>query len=550
MLLIATVIIPNYTSEIFENNSMRIQSNISIVKFNQNNLVASTNWLDDTYLVSSESINTSENPDMVVDIDRNVHITWAETTDNFNRYIMYKCLPIDATWDDNPWNDYPTEVVSTDSNPSAVISSPTIDADESGNIHIAWKDGTDLNSEGDTYCDIFYKNKSSTGSWTDHYTEQVSIEDTEERCDRPTLVVDSDGTVHVVWISNDNSHIGEMHYNYKPLGGDWTHTDIIGSGFFDYDEPDLTVDESNKLHLVYNGESTGSSDDKDVYLKNKTYGGSWLSSTLVSDPSDEDSKGPKIGLSSEDPPTVHVTWYEEVPGRNDEIFYRECDPVWSLTEQVTDTTDFCCHPSIAVRPIVFSSYRIHIAYSQCVDPFSGEWHIHSKYKSVGDVWPTTYTLISDDATEMADSPVLFFEPYYFSYRLHCTWDDTTPYTGSGSDKDIVYKRTSPTVFIWFVRPDLWRGCAIAVENPEEFLQDNIPWWIDVHCKWLIFGKTHAEGVIDLLRPDETKIIKHDKFFGLGPAMIFAQADEAVIIAKAFIIGPFVIMQKKDQPGLS
>lgn len=549
MHLIATVIAPSYTSNIFENNSTDILSNISITILNQNNLATSTNWLDDSYLVSSESINTSNHPVMVIDDDKNVHIAWVETTDNFYSYIMYKCLPISATWDDNPWDDYPTEIVSTDSTPSAVISSPTIDADESGNIHIAWKDGTDLISEGDTYCDIFYKYKSVGGSWTDHTTEQVSIESTEERCNDPTIVVDSDGTVHVVWISDDSSSIGEMHYNYKPLGDDWTHTDIIGSGPFDYDEPDLTIDESDNLHLVYSGDSTGSSDDKDVYLKNKTYGGSWLSSTLVSDPSDEDSNRPKLALSTEDPQTVHVTWYEEVLGRNDEIFYRECDPVWNPTEQVTETTDYCYNPSIVVRPLLFSKTQINIAYSQCVNPTSGDWDIHIKSRNVGDVWTTTYTIISDDSSLMADFPVLYLEPYYYTYRIHCVWDDTTPYSGSGSDEDIIYKRTSPPVFLRFVRPDFWRGCAIAVENPEEFLQDNIPWWIDVYCKWFIFGKTHIEGVIDILRPDETKIIKHNKFFGFGPATIFAQADEAVITAKAFIIGPFVIMQKKDQPGI-
>ena len=43
--------------------------------------------------------------------------------------------------------------------------------------------------------------------------------------------------------------------------------------------------------------------------------------------------------------------------------------------------------------------------------------------------------------------------------------------------------------------------------------------------------------------DESTTITHSKFFGFGPAILFAQVDEAVIISNAFLLGPFVIMKK-------
>ena len=546
MLLISITIFPSLSSKVVENESKNNHSGEYDIRFPRGNLpIPLGTWLENTYLVSSESTNQSYGPAMAVDQDGNVHITWTENPDAVDWNIMYKCLPIEATWDANPWDDYPTDLVSTESDPSIVSAEPSIAIGPDGLIHIAWKDGTDINSEGDGYFDIFYKYKSMGGTWTDHTTEVVSNEPTELRCDDPTLIVDSYGTVHVVWISKNNDDEGELHYNNKTVGGIWENTTVINGWPYDFEEPVLAIDSQDKLHLVYGCEYTESSDDKDIYYRNKTYGKSWSSSTLVSEGSDEDSESPTIALSLDDPPTVHVAWWEEVLGSLKEIFYRECEPTWDNVEQVTDSAHACVNPSIQVRPGLFNKQFVYIAFSENVDPSGGEWHIQVIWKYVGETWPTTYMTISDEATEMADNPVLCREPFYYTYRIHCAWDDTTPYTGSGVDEDIFYKRTSPLVFLKII-PDAWRGCAIAVENPEEYLLDNIPWWIDVHCKWFIFGRIHAEGIIDQIRPGETIVIKHTKFFGLGPATIFAQADEAVKFAKAFIIGPFVFIQQKPQ----
>jgi hypothetical protein len=506
-----------------------------------NRLSSSSSWLEETYVVSTESDNTSYNPKMVVDLDGNVHIVWIDSTLILERYLFYKCLPIDATWDDNPWDDYPTELVSTESNPSGGPVNPDMFVDENGIVHVTWADGTDINNENDNHRDIFYRQKNTGGSWTDNDYEQVSIEEDEERCDNPKIVVDSDGTIHIVWISNDWEHDGEMHYNYKPLGGDWTHTELIGSSSLDYDEPDIVIDESNKLHLVY---TIYCVDSRQVYYKNKSYGGSWSCHREVSEDSNDESSNPKIALSTDNPPTVHVTWWEQYGLYPDEIFYRECEPVWDYTVLLTDFGDACELPSIAVRPMLSSNHRVMIAFSRYVG--SGEWHIENMYKYEGDSWPTTYTTISDDATEFASAPDLCIERFYYTYRTHCTWTDTTPYSGAGSDKDIVYKRTSPLVAIAVLSPGDWLGCEMAVENTQAKLLDNVPWWIDIHCKWFFIGKRHAEGVIDQLRPDETRVVSLSKFIGFGPAKIFGQVDEAVVKANAFIIGPFVFIQKNQQ----
>lgn len=401
-------------------------------------------WLEDSYLVSSESNNESSAPVIVVDSARNVHIAWTECIDYIDYYIFYKCIPHFYTWENNHWDDYPTELVSTDSEPGVILGWPTMYVEDNGTIHIAWKDGTDLNDESDNHADIFYKQKMTGGDWSDFLTEQVSIED-EERCNNPTLVVDSEGTVHIVWISNDYQGYSEMQYNYRPIDGEWTDTSTIGSRLYDYEHPDLAIDQFDKLHLVYSYEYTESLVDRDIGYKNKPFGGSWSGNTIVSDISSEDSKKPKLALSIDDPPIVHVTWVEEEIGDNDEIYYRECEPVWNPVEYVTDTTHFCCNPSISVRPYLSSlsilTHQISIAYSECVNPSSGKWVIQYKWKNAGNTWPGSETTLSNNTSGMADNPVLFTEPgsvIYWPRLIHCAW---VLYSGSGNDRDIMYKCT-------------------------------------------------------------------------------------------------------------
>ncbi|GAH25031.1 unnamed protein product, partial [marine sediment metagenome] len=109
-----------------------------------------------------------------------------------------------------------TKVVSTESD--SYSRSPSLIVDSSGNIHIAWHDGTDYVSSG-TDSDVFYKRwDTSTSTWTT--TEVVSTESTGDSTN-PSLTVNSTGTIHIAWqdITDYNGAGTDIDIFYKFLTG-------------------------------------------------------------------------------------------------------------------------------------------------------------------------------------------------------------------------------------------------------------------------------------------------------------------------------------------
>ncbi|MFX1555243.1 MAG: PKD domain-containing protein [Promethearchaeota archaeon] len=87
-------------------------------------------------------------------------------------------------------------------------------------MHVAWEDKTNYSGAGNDV-DIFYKYKNNGGSWST--TEVVSTESTEDSW-YSSLMVDSDGVVHVAW--NDDTGYGgagsdtDIFYKYKSGGNE------------------------------------------------------------------------------------------------------------------------------------------------------------------------------------------------------------------------------------------------------------------------------------------------------------------------------------------
>ncbi len=107
-----------------------------------------------------------------------------------NKDNQYK---IDS-FDRSTWKWFITEVVSTESTSS--FYKPSLSVDTLGNVHITWHDETEYAGSGSDF-DIFYKRwDATTSSWT--MTEVVSTESTAESLE-PSLAVDSSGNVHIAW---------------------------------------------------------------------------------------------------------------------------------------------------------------------------------------------------------------------------------------------------------------------------------------------------------------------------------------------------------------
>ena len=75
---------------------------------------------------------------------------------------------------------------------------PSMDADSSGNLYIAWED-----RRNDNY-DIYFANSSDGGETWLHPNKKVNTDVGTEDQHNPSLVVDSDGNIYVVWEDKRN----------------------------------------------------------------------------------------------------------------------------------------------------------------------------------------------------------------------------------------------------------------------------------------------------------------------------------------------------------
>ncbi len=152
------------------------------------------NW-STAELVSTESIFESWFSSLSVDSNGTLHVTWQDWTDisgSGNDWdIFYKCKPNGGSWTT-------TEVVTTESNKDSCH--PSLAVDFNGTLHVTWEDCANISDSGNDL-DIFYKCKPNGGNWST--AELVSTESTFISW-LAILDVNTNKTVHVAWVDGTN----------------------------------------------------------------------------------------------------------------------------------------------------------------------------------------------------------------------------------------------------------------------------------------------------------------------------------------------------------
>jgi hypothetical protein len=113
---------------------------------------ATTSMWTTTEVVSTESINGSAGPSIVVDGAGNVHLTWHDIINSSGSGTDYDIFYKRWNATSSTWTT--VEVVSTESINDSY--NPSIAMDGAGNLHVAWNDKTNYSGAG-TDTDVFYK---------------------------------------------------------------------------------------------------------------------------------------------------------------------------------------------------------------------------------------------------------------------------------------------------------------------------------------------------------------------------------------------------------
>lgn len=340
-------------------------------KYRDNSGVWST-----TEVVSTVSTEESRSPSLALDSSGTIHVAWRDDTNyggsGTDKDIFYNCRDATGVWST-------TEVVSTESAEDS--HTPSLDVESDGTVHVAWRDNTNYGGAGSDH-DIFYKYRSNAGTWS--ATEVVSTESTSDS-DNPSLAVENDGTVHVAWDDmTDYSSSGtdfDIFYKYKSTGV-WSTTEVVSTeSTQDSFWPSLKVDSDKNIHVIWDDwtDYGGAGVDEDIFYKVKTSSG-WSATEVVSTESTEISYQSSLDVDSS---YVHVAWKDSTvyggSGVDADIFYKyKSTGVWSATEVVsTESTAQSEWPSLNIDTVG----TVHVAWGDFTDYSGSDNDIDVFYKN-------------------------------------------------------------------------------------------------------------------------------------------------------------------------
>ena len=197
-----------------------------------------------------------------------------------------------------------------------------------------------------------------------------------------------------------------------------------------------------------------------------SYPRKWGTAEIVSTESTSDSYDSSFVVDSEG--NIHITWRDSTnyagAGVDWDIFYKRWDAstfLWTTTEVVsTESTSASYDPSLAVDTLG----NIHIAWEDATD-YAGSGTdrdiFYKRWDSVSSSWTTT-EVVSTESTIMAGDPSLATD---FVGNIHIAWEDSTNYAGSGNDQDIFYKRWNSSTSTWTTTEIVSTESTLHSPNP-------------------------------------------------------------------------------------
>ena len=272
------------------------------------------------------STGQSSHPDIAADSTGRKHIFWHDYTPPGveNSEIFYKHSAHLAPWS-------PLIRVTWTSEASAF---PAAATDSNNNVHLVWMDWTPGNWE------IFYKNTTDMGTT---WSTATRLSWDSESSAYPAINIDSSDNIHIIW-QNHKANTYRIHYKRSTDGGStFSAVTRLTLPSWDCWYPDVATDSNGYVHIVYaNHETT----NNEVYYKKSTDGGeTWSAPTRITYNSGYSSR-PEIAVDTSD--NLHLVWEDSTFG-NAEIFYKESTDggnTWSPIYRLTWDSNFSGYPVI------------------------------------------------------------------------------------------------------------------------------------------------------------------------------------------------------------
>lgn len=219
---------------------------------------------------------------------------------------------------------------------------------------------------------------------------------TDAKSSRPRIVAAPDGTLHVLWNSNNSGDYEIYHSKSTDKGDTWSAPANISNDATRVDYiADAAVDSTGRLHTIW--WSKGSSDGKLMY---KLLDGTWQTSEEIDSATNTNTMWNSIAVDSANNP--HVVWNDNISGNK--IWYStESGSGWDTPVQISVNRD-PLYPSISID----SSNNPFVVWEDYVAPNTVVTYTHFN----GSTWDTPQDV--SHSAENRFKPKVVIDPLDFA----------------------------------------------------------------------------------------------------------------------------------------
>ncbi len=264
-----------------------------------------------------DGLHSSYGPALAVDDKGWIYVVWSDTREDWDIYFS---MSTDAgtTWTPNVRVNYP---------PSNLQLASDIAVDKKGVIYVVW-----LDFRSGVKWDLYFSKSADAGStWS--LSKKVNNDDINGSiANDPSLVVDSNGGLYVVWTYQGN-HTTGVYFSRSGNGGwSWTRTVKVNTdSIYQYSDPCLSIDAQGRLYIAWHALAVYPDSFHIYFSMSQDSGRTWLSPNIQVDEMDWGALRPSLGAIKNG--ELYIAWDEVKDSRGGADIYFSSDTVFSGIEE-------------------------------------------------------------------------------------------------------------------------------------------------------------------------------------------------------------------------